>query len=93
MGGLSLAGVAHRVGRVNAPTPLCAVVDIGTNSVRLLIATPDAAGGVRQVERHIRVTRLGQGVDETGVLHPDAIARTTQVLADYAQIYGYLCCK
>ena len=87
MGGLSLAGVAHRVGRVNAPTPLCAVVDIGTNSVRLLIATPDAAGGVRQVERHIRVTRLGQGVDETGVLHPDAIARTTQVLADYAQIW------
>lgn len=65
-------------------TPRCAVVDIGTNSVRLLIAELDADAKVRQVERHIRVTRLGQDVDKTGTLRADAIARTAAVLADYA---------
>lgn len=56
-----------------------AAVDIGTNSVRLLIA--DASG--TELERHMQITRLGQGVDRTGALHPDAIARTVHVLADY----------
>jgi exopolyphosphatase/guanosine-5'-triphosphate,3'-diphosphate pyrophosphatase len=57
-----------------------AAVDIGTNSVRLLIT--DAAGA--ELERDMQITRLGQGVDESGVLHPDAIARTTAVLSRYA---------
>jgi exopolyphosphatase/guanosine-5'-triphosphate,3'-diphosphate pyrophosphatase len=56
-----------------------AAVDIGTNSVRLLITDP--AG--RELERHMQVTRLGQGVDVTGELHPDAVARTVAVLSDY----------
>jgi exopolyphosphatase/guanosine-5'-triphosphate,3'-diphosphate pyrophosphatase len=56
-----------------------AAIDIGTNSVRLLIA--DETG--RELERPMRITRLGQGVDVTGVLAPDAIARTTAVLAEY----------
>ncbi|MET0385357.1 MAG: Ppx/GppA phosphatase family protein [Polyangiales bacterium] len=56
-----------------------AAVDIGTNSVRLLISDP--SGG--SLEREMQITRLGQGVDVTGVLHPDAIARTTAVLASY----------
>ena len=56
-----------------------AAIDIGTNSVRLLIA--DEAG--RELERPMRITRLGQGVDVTGVLAPDAITRTTAVLAEY----------
>lgn len=56
-----------------------AAIDIGTNSVRLLIE--DEHG--QQLVRHMRITRLGQGVDETGVLHPDAIARTVAVLAEY----------
>ena len=44
-----------------------AVVDIGTNSTRLLVA--DVAGGrVVEVERHSRVTRLGRGVDLSGQL-------------------------
>jgi exopolyphosphatase/guanosine-5'-triphosphate,3'-diphosphate pyrophosphatase len=57
-----------------------AAVDIGSNSVRLLIT--DASGA--ELERDMQITRLGQGVDQTGVLHPDAIARTTLVLARYA---------
>lgn len=56
-----------------------AAIDIGTNSVRLLIA--DAAG--REIERPMRITRLGQGVDVTGVLAPEAVARTLGVLAEY----------
>ncbi|MFT3927376.1 MAG: exopolyphosphatase [Myxococcales bacterium] len=59
-----------------------AAVDIGTNSVRLLIT--DAVG--HELERHMQVTRLGQGVDVTGSLHPDAIARTVNVLASYGEL-------
>ncbi|MDB4976149.1 MAG: Ppx/GppA phosphatase family [Myxococcaceae bacterium] len=59
--------------------PNVAGIDIGTNSVRLLIT--DASG--RELVREMRITRLGQGVDVTGSLHPEAIARTTEVLASY----------
>ena len=59
-----------------------AAIDIGTNSVRLLIT--DAAG--RERTRLMRMTRLGQGVDVSGVLAMDAIARTVAVLSDYAQL-------
>jgi exopolyphosphatase/guanosine-5'-triphosphate,3'-diphosphate pyrophosphatase len=57
-------------------------IDIGTNSVRLLIE--DAAGA--ELERHMQITRLGQGVDVSGALHPDAIARTVAVLQDYGAL-------
>jgi exopolyphosphatase / guanosine-5'-triphosphate,3'-diphosphate pyrophosphatase len=56
-----------------------AAIDIGTNSVRLLIN--DAQG--RELAREMRITRLGQGVDVAGSLHADAIERTVAVLADY----------
>ncbi len=56
-----------------------AAIDIGTNSVRLLIA--DESG--REVERPMRITRLGQGVDVTGKLAAEAIARTVAVLREY----------
>jgi exopolyphosphatase / guanosine-5'-triphosphate,3'-diphosphate pyrophosphatase len=59
-----------------------AAIDIGTNSVRLLIA--DEAG--REIERPMRITRLGQGVDVTGALLPEAITRTTAVLAEYRSL-------
>ncbi|HEY0465197.1 MAG TPA: Ppx/GppA phosphatase family protein [Polyangiaceae bacterium] len=57
-----------------------AAVDIGTNSVRLLVS--DAQG--RELVRLMRITRLGQGVDVTGQLAPEAIARTVAVLGEYA---------
>jgi len=62
-----------------------AAIDIGTNSVRLLVL--DESG--RELAREMHITRLGQGVDETRRLHPDAIARTLDVLRGYAaQIAG-----
>jgi exopolyphosphatase / guanosine-5'-triphosphate,3'-diphosphate pyrophosphatase len=56
-----------------------AAIDIGTNSARLLITDADG----REIERPMRITRLGQGVDVTGTLAPEAIARTVAVLTEY----------
>ncbi len=64
-----------------------AAVDIGTNSVRLLVADVDGTSPrdakVVPLDRRMRITRLGQGVDKTRALAPEAIARTTEVLREY----------
>jgi exopolyphosphatase/guanosine-5'-triphosphate,3'-diphosphate pyrophosphatase len=60
-----------------------AVVDMGTNSVRLLLAAVED-GRVRDVERLTTVTRLGAGVDERRRLDAAAAARTRACLAGYA---------
>jgi exopolyphosphatase/guanosine-5'-triphosphate,3'-diphosphate pyrophosphatase len=58
------------------------VVDLGTNSTRLLVAEVDD-GRVEEVARHTQITRLGEGVDERRKLLPLPIARVRNVLADY----------
>jgi exopolyphosphatase / guanosine-5'-triphosphate,3'-diphosphate pyrophosphatase len=61
-----------------------AVVDIGTNSTRLLVAEVDGdSGAVRELERHSRVTRLGDGVDSSGSLSQEAMQRVFDTLTDY----------
>jgi exopolyphosphatase/guanosine-5'-triphosphate,3'-diphosphate pyrophosphatase len=72
-----------------------AAVDIGTNSVRLLVADIDPDGAARDVplatvERLMRITRLGQGVNAARELHPDAIERTTRVLREYRGVIDRL---
>jgi exopolyphosphatase / guanosine-5'-triphosphate,3'-diphosphate pyrophosphatase len=62
-----------------------AVVDIGSNSIRLLIADKTDDGQITELDRQANVTRLGQGVDTSGKLADDAIERTYKVLADYAE--------
>lgn len=59
-------------------------IDCGTNSIRLLIADKDADGTLTDVVRRMEVVRLGQDVDRTGQLAPEAIERTRVALADYA---------
>ena len=60
-----------------------AAIDCGTNSIRLLIA--DVQGeNFREVFRDMEIVRLGQGVDQTGQFHPDAIARTLSAVDKYA---------
>jgi exopolyphosphatase / guanosine-5'-triphosphate,3'-diphosphate pyrophosphatase len=59
-----------------------AVVDIGTNSTRLLVAEV-AGGSVREIERLTNVTRLGEGVDSSGRLLPEAIERVLRTCVDY----------
>jgi len=64
-----------------------AAVDIGTNSVRLLVADVEgddpATARVDLLDRRMTITRLGQGVNATRRLDPDAIGRTVDVLRDY----------
>ena len=63
-----------------------AAIDCGTNSIRLLIAEPAADGALVDVAREMRIVRLGQGVDRTGRLAPEAIARTRDALVEYAEL-------
>ncbi len=60
-----------------------AAIDCGTNSIRLLVADL-AAGTLVDVHRAMRIVRLGQDVDATGRLAPEALERTRIALADYA---------
>lgn len=61
-----------------------AVIDVGSNSTRLLIA--DVNGGVSVLERQSRVTRLGRGVDLSGHLAAEAIEAACAAIADYVEI-------
>jgi exopolyphosphatase / guanosine-5'-triphosphate,3'-diphosphate pyrophosphatase len=66
-------------------TQRVAAIDCGTNSLRMLIADIDAASReLADVERRMEIVRLGQGVDATGRLAPEALERTMRVLAQYA---------
>jgi exopolyphosphatase/guanosine-5'-triphosphate,3'-diphosphate pyrophosphatase len=66
-----------------------AAIDCGTNSIRLLVADvtkrDDGTAWLRDVHREMKIVRLGQGVDATGRLHPDAVQRTKAALEDYAR--------
>jgi exopolyphosphatase/guanosine-5'-triphosphate,3'-diphosphate pyrophosphatase len=66
-----------------------AVVDLGTNSTRLLVADV-FDGQVRELERRTTITRLGQGVDATGRLADEAIARVSEALAVYREVIDRL---
>lgn len=59
-----------------------AVVDLGTNSTRLLVADVED-GRLAEVERRTRVTRLGEGVDASGVLAEAAVERVLTAVGDY----------
>jgi exopolyphosphatase/guanosine-5'-triphosphate,3'-diphosphate pyrophosphatase len=64
-----------------------AAIDCGTNSVRLLVADVDPdTGRLYDLHREMRIVRLGQGVDQTGVLADAALARTRSALVDYATV-------
>ena len=65
--------------------PRVAAIDCGTNSIRLLVANVDE-GRLCDVHREMRIVRLGQDVDATGRLAPEALERTRVALADYATI-------
>jgi len=62
-----------------------AIVDIGTNSTRLLIGDVDGGRISAELDRETTVTRLGAGVDESGRLREDAIRRVHDALARYRE--------
>jgi exopolyphosphatase/guanosine-5'-triphosphate,3'-diphosphate pyrophosphatase len=66
-----------------------AVVDLGTNSTRLLVA--DVAGGhLEELERRTVITRLGDSLEATGRLSEQAIARVTEALGSYREVIDRL---
>ncbi|MEF3116939.1 Ppx/GppA phosphatase family protein [Streptomyces chrestomyceticus] len=64
-----------------------AAVDCGTNSIRLLVADLDpATGELKDLDRRMTIVRLGQGVDRTGRLAPEALERTFAACREYAAV-------
>jgi exopolyphosphatase/guanosine-5'-triphosphate,3'-diphosphate pyrophosphatase len=64
-----------------------AAVDCGTNSIRLLVADVDpSTGEVTDLDRRMTIVRLGQGVDRTGRLAPEALERTFAACREYAAV-------
>ena len=64
-----------------------AAVDCGTNSLRLLISQVEVVDGVLEItelHRLMEIVRLGQGVDATGMLAPEALERVREALMKYA---------
>jgi len=61
-----------------------AAIDCGTNSIRLLVADVAPDGSLTDLVRRMEVVRLGQGVDRTGELAPEALARTLEMTREYA---------
>jgi exopolyphosphatase/guanosine-5'-triphosphate,3'-diphosphate pyrophosphatase len=62
-----------------------AVIDCGTNSIRLLIAEISGSN-FKEVIRTMEIVRLGQGVDENKTFHPDAINRTLSAVKSFKEI-------
>lgn len=68
-----------------------AAIDCGTNSIRLLVADVDpVAGTLVDADRRMEIVRLGQGVDRTGLLAPEALARTLDATRRYARVCAEL---
>ena len=64
-----------------------AAIDCGTNSIRLLVADADpATGELKDLDRRMQIVRLGQGVDRTGRLAPEALERTFAACREYAAV-------
>jgi len=59
----------------------CAVIDVGTNSVKLHIAEPQPDGAWRTIVDRAEVTRLGEGLHDTGEFRAEAMDRTSVAIA------------
>jgi exopolyphosphatase / guanosine-5'-triphosphate,3'-diphosphate pyrophosphatase len=62
-----------------------ATLDVGTNTVLMLVAERDPAGAVHAIADFARITRLGRGVDSSGRLDPDAAAQTLATIVEFVQ--------
>jgi len=64
-----------------------AVIDCGTNSIRLLISDIDTATNTAtDVVREMRIVRLGEGVDKTNAFLPSALERTFKAVDEYEKL-------
>ena len=82
------ASVAHAVEPIHPAADAAervAVIDQGTHSCRLLVVERGRDGGLVELANDMVITALGTGVDATGALDPEAIARNERVLARYVR--------
>jgi len=91
-GGLDPIGewVAKQLGddslHYEKPGRRLAGIDLGTNSIRLLVSrVAEADGSLRELARDMVITRIGEGVDRTGRISPEALRRTLPVLERYGR--------
>ncbi len=63
-----------------------AAIDIGTNSIHMVIASTTEGGGFEVVNREREVTQIGRGSFRTGLLRPAAIRRTIEALASFVEL-------
>jgi exopolyphosphatase/guanosine-5'-triphosphate,3'-diphosphate pyrophosphatase len=62
-----------------------AALDVGTNTVLMLVVERTADGRINTLADMSRITRLGRGVDASGALDPEAIERTLDAIAEFAE--------
>src|SRR5207245_4836572 len=67
------------------PDRRVAAIDLGTNSIRLLVARLSDQGDLQDLARDMVITRIGQGVDKSGRIAPEALRRTLVVLQRYCR--------
>jgi len=84
------AWVAGRLGdeqvHYEKPARRVAAIDLGTNSIRLLVArSPEGESDLTDLARDMVITRIGEGVDRTGRIAPEALRRTLRVLEGYSR--------
>lgn len=63
----------------------CAAIDIGTVTCRMLVADVDGEG-LHELDRECRIVNLGEGVDRTGFLEPEAMRRTVEAVTDFRDL-------
>lgn len=69
-----------------SPLTRVAAVDCGTNTIKLLIADLEPDGAETEIVRETRMVRLGQGVDRTGSLADDVLARVFAAVEEYSAL-------
>lgn len=70
---------------MSAPAPVRAALDVGSNSIKLLVGRLRADARVEVLHEEVVVTRLSEGVDKRRTLAPEAVERTLAVLTRYAE--------
>lgn len=65
-----------------------AAIDIGTNTTRLLVAEASSILRYRDLDRRLLFTRLGQGVDSSGRITPEALSRTLDAIGEFCAVCG-----
>ncbi len=80
-----MSGEVESAGERTARSRRFATIDLGTNTALLLVAEREQ-GRFKAILERAEITRLGQGVDETRLLRPEAMRRSAEALAEYARL-------